>query len=110
MKRNKRRFIFFFRGLRWTFQVDKNNESKGSSCIFYRYLDQRLDFVVGQFLLLTRFQKFCERRQGDYLRFRGINAGTIINDTGCSHRVKNLLLLKVAARFVLTTVYGIVPR
>lgn len=76
----------------------------------FMYLDQRLDLIVGQFLLLTRFQKFSECRQGDYLGFRGINAGTIINDTGCSHRVKNLLLLKVAAGFVLTTVYGIIPR
>lgn len=76
----------------------------------FTYLDQRLDFIVGQFLLLTRFQKFSERRQGDYLGFRGINARTIINDTGCSHRVKNLLLLKIAAGFVLTTVYGIIPR
>ena len=73
-------------------------------------LDQRLNLVVGEFLLLPGFQKFSERRQGNNLRFRSVDAGTIIDNAGCSHRVEDLFLLEIAAAFVLVTVYRVVSR
>lgn len=72
------------------------------------YLNQSFDLILRELLLLPRFQKLGECRQSDDLRFGGVNSGAVVDYTGGSDGVENLLFVKIPASLVLMGIDGIV--